>query len=301
MNPKNPFLTTLFSSILLPFLTSSQTCRNTCGKIPIKYPFGTGPGCGDPRFQPYITCTSEQQLTLSTHTGCYTVTSVDYNDQVIHISDPTMSTCSCPRTSPGFSLNSDAPFTFHDTTVFALLECSTDSSPIYEGNNGSDSTSPMCDSQGADICGLLYSCEAVSRLSLPMSTCCVYTPVDLGPSFEMDLEKLRCTSYSAVYDYNGQETNPEGWEYGIALKYKFNYKNDYPALCSSCEKSNGVCGYDDSGHYKPFVCNCPGGLNTTMDCFFGRPWSFGSRFFPWNIGIISVFYLTWWFIILAFM
>ncbi|GFP91571.1 hypothetical protein PHJA_001301100 [Phtheirospermum japonicum] len=297
----NPSIITLISSILitfLPTLTSSQTCQSTCGKLPIKYPFGTGPGCGDPRFQPYVTCTQQQQLTLSTHTGCYTITSIDYNNQVVHISDPTMSTCSCTRPSPGFGLNWDAPFTFHDTTVFALLDCSTTSSPIYKGNYGNNSTFPMCDSQGADICGLLNSCDAISRLSLPISTCCVYTPVDLGPSFEMDLGKLQCASYSAVYGYNGQESNPEGWEYGIALKYKFNYKNDYPDLCASCEKSNGVCGYD-CGPNESFACNCPGGLNTTTDCFFGQPWNFGSRVFPWKIGTFSVFSLTW-FIILAF-
>ncbi|KAK6160101.1 hypothetical protein DH2020_003482 [Rehmannia glutinosa] len=243
MNPKNPSITTLLSSVLLiflPTLISSQTCQKACGKLPIKYPFGTGPGCGDPRFQPYITCNQQQQqLTFSTHTGCYPITSIDYNTQVIYISDPTISTCSCTQPSKGFGLNWDAPFSFHDDTVFALLDCSPTSS-IYRGGNGKNSSFPMCDSQGGSICSLLYSCEAISRLSLPISTCCVYTPVDLGPSFEMDLEKLQCTSYSALYGYNGQESNPQGWNYGIAVKYKFNFDNDYPGLCASCEKSNGV-------------------------------------------------------------
>ncbi|PIN15232.1 hypothetical protein CDL12_12133 [Handroanthus impetiginosus] len=291
---------TLFSSLLiallLPSLISSQTCQKSCGKVLIKYPFGTGPGCGDPRFQPYITC-NQQQLTFTTHTGCYPITSIDYNNQVIYISDPTISTCSCTQPSKGFGLDWDAPFSFHDDTIFALLDCSTTSSPIYKaGGSGNNLTFPMCDSQGSSICSLLYSCEAVSRLSLPISTCCVYTPVDLGPSFEMDLQKLQCTSYSALYGYNSQETNPEGWKYGIAIKYKFNFDNDYPGLCASCEKSNGVCGYD-SGPYKSFVCNCPGGFNTTNDCFYGQSWSSGSRLKAGTLAVLSFI----WFSLLDFM
>ncbi|KAL3824191.1 hypothetical protein ACJIZ3_020220 [Penstemon smallii] len=291
----------LLSSILitfLPYLISSQTCQKTCGKIPIKYPFGTGPGCGDPRFQPYVSC-NQQQLTFSTHTGCYIVTSIDYNNQIMYISDPTMSTCSCTQPSKGFSLNWDAPFSFHDDTVFALLDCSTTSSPIYKTSNGYNSTYPLCDSMSSFICSFLYSCEAISRLSLPISTCCVYTPVDLGPSFDIDLQKLQCTSYSALYGFNNQDTNPGDWKYGVALKYKFNFNNDYPELCASCEKSNGVCGYN-YGPYKSFACNCPGGLNTTTDCFYGQSWSYSSRFLPWKIRTLSVFAFTS-FIVLALM
>ncbi|KAL0336266.1 UNVERIFIED_CONTAM: hypothetical protein Sradi_4838500 [Sesamum radiatum] len=300
MKPKNPCIVLLSSVfiIFLPSLISSQTCQKTCGKIPIKYPFGTGPGCGDPRFQPYVTC-SQQQLTFSTHTGCYTITSIDYNNQVIYISDPTMSTCSCTQPSKGFGLDWDAPFSFSDDTVFALLDCSTTSSPISRAGGGNNSTFPMCDSQGASICSLLYSCEAISRLSLPISTCCVYTPVDLGPSFDMNLEKLQCTSYSALVGFNSQETNPEGWKYGIGLKYKFNFNNDYPELCASCEKSNGVCGYNNSP-YKSFACNCPDGLNTTTDCFYGQSWSHGSRFLPWKTGTLLIVFFTF-FILFAFM
>lgn len=141
----------------------------------------------------------------------------------------------------------------------------------------------MCDSEGGSVCSLLYSCEAISKLSLPIETCCVYTPVDLGPSFEMDLRKLNCASYSAVYGFNGQESNPTGWKYGIAIKYKFNYDNEYPTLCGACEKSGGVCGYE-TGSEKAFACNCADGLNTTTDCFYGGTWSFSSRLLPWKAG-----------------
>ncbi|XP_047959284.1 wall-associated receptor kinase 3 [Salvia hispanica] len=299
----NSFFTHLSSIliIILPYLVSSQTCQNTCGQVPIKYPFGTGAGCGEPRYTPYVTCTGEQ-LTFTTHTGCYTITTIDYSNQVMYISDPTMSTCSCTQPSKGFGLDWDAPFSFHDSTVFALLGCSTTSSPIYsvseDGGSNGNTTFPMCDSEGGSVCSLLYSCEAIGRLSLPITTCCVYTPVDLGPSFEMDLQKLQCTSYSALYGFNGQESNPAGWKYGIAIKYKFNYNNDYPTLCATCEKSGGVCGYKSSPD-KAFTCNCPDGLNRTMDCFYGGTWSHGSRSIPWKAEALSLIGFSW-FIMLVF-
>nr|GLL34262.1 wall-associated receptor kinase-like 20 [Ipomoea trifida] len=286
----NSFSAALILLALLPSPTSSQICPKTCGPMTLKYPFGTAPGCGDPRFQPYVTCTNNQQLTFATHTGCYPVTAIDYNHHSIFISDPTLSTCSCTQPSRGFSLDSNAPFAFRDDTIFALLGCSADaSSPIYKSAGGANSSFPMCDSQGAPVCSILYSCEAMSRLNLPVSTCCVYTPVDLGPAFEMDLQKLQCASYSAMYGFNGggeEGNNPQAWKYGIALKYKFNFNNDFPELCASCERSNGVCGY--SGPYKSFSCNCPSGFNTTTDCFLGN-WSGSFRVLPWrNTGFLLV-------------
>ncbi|CAH9146664.1 unnamed protein product [Cuscuta epithymum] len=244
-------------SNLLPCLVSSLTCQRTCGSQVIRYPFGTGPGCGDPRFEPYVTCNSQQQvLRLGTRSGCYPVTAIDYEREVIYISDPSMSTCSCTPPSRGFSLDGNAPFSFYDSTVFALLGCS----------GGVNSSSPVCDSQAAPICDLLYSCQPItSRVNnIQVSGgCCVYAPMDLGPAFQMDLEKLQCAGYSAMY--SGGDGNPLAWKYGIALKYKFNYNNDYPDLCESCEKSNGVCGY--SVQYRTFLCNCPGGFNSSSTCF----------------------------------
>lgn len=273
----------------LSTLVSSQICQRSCGKIPLRYPFGGGPGCGDPRFQPYISC-NQESLTFTTHTGSYPVTSIDYNAQVIYISDPSMSTCSCTQPSKGFGLDWDAPFTFHDDTIFVLLDCSTTSSPIYnpssdpnsDGTNGSK-TVPRCDNGGVPICSALYSCRPISTVNTPISTCCVYTPVDLGPSFDMDLQKLKCSSYSGFYSFNGRESDPNSWKYGMALKYKFNVGNDFPSSCDYCERSFGVCGY--YGDYNTFICNCPNGLNTSTGCLFGEPYNAGSRLPPtWQTG-----------------
>lgn len=284
------FSTTFFYIYLtflsfLPDLISSQSCQTTCGNHRLRYPFGSGPGCGNPRFQPYITCTQEK-LILTTHTGCYTVTEIDYSSQVVYITDPSMSTCSCAQPSSGFGLDWNAPFSFHDGNVFALLDCSITSSPIYKpdafSGPGNSTVIPLCDSQGASICNVLYSCSPISTLNTPISTCCVYTPVDLGPAFEMDLQKLKCSSYSGFYTFNGEESNPQNWKYGVALKYKFSFNNEYPGACSDCERSNGVCGY--TGYYNSFICHCPGGVKTPGNCLLS-PWSNGLRVLPWQRGI----------------
>ncbi|KAL5725540.1 hypothetical protein ACHQM5_008675 [Ranunculus cassubicifolius] len=281
-----PNLLLFISIIFLPLLISSQPCKKSCGDQPIRYPFGSGPGCGDPRIEKYITCNDQQTLTFTTHTGTYTISSIDYNNQILYIRDPLMSTCSETQPSRGFSLDWDAPFTFHDDNVFALLGCSIDSSPLYKSQTSGNGTTmvPLCDNQGAPICSLLYSCSAINKLNFPISTCCVYTPVDLGPSFEMDLQKLKCSAYAAVYSFGGQESNPDRWDYGVGLKYKFRVNNDYPSDCGLCERSNGVCGY--TGPYNSFICNCAGGLNTTTDCYFRSSWSKAVRLVPQRIGML---------------
>ncbi|KAM7269499.1 hypothetical protein ACFE04_024996 [Oxalis oulophora] len=301
MNLKSSFATFIIIYLVLLPTIFAQICQRTCGKLPIRYPFGTGQGCGDPRFQQYVTC-NQDQLILTTHTGCYPVTNIDYNKQVMYITDPSMSTCSCTKPTKGFGLDWDAPFSFHDDNVFTLLDCSTTSSPIFRSNdyNGDNRTNvPLCDKQGAPICSFLYSCRAISMLNLPISTCCVYTPVDLGPSFEMNLEKLKCSSYSGFYSFNGQETNPDEWKYGIALKYKFSVYNDYPTSCTNCERSSGACGY--VGAYNSFVCSCPSGMNTTTDCYFGTSWNDGLMLVPRKTGTILVTFALAWMMVWGFL
>lgn len=286
MNQNHILLSFLYCLFLLS-PAHSQVCQRFCGDIPLRYPFGGGPGCGDPRFTKHVTC-NQKQLTFITHTGSYPVTNIDYNKQILYISDPTMSSCFCTQPSKGFSLDWDAPFSFDDSSVFALLDCSLDSSPIYKGAiNGNTSNVPQCDNAGTTLCSSLYSCQPISQLNVPINTCCVYAPVDLGPAFEMDLQKTQCKAYTAIYSFNDQETNPEAWKYGVALKYKFNVKNDYPVYCSNCERSNGACAY--TGVYNTFVCNCPSGVNTTTDCYFQNSWNSGLRLAPWIKGSLFLY------------
>ncbi|XP_043704133.1 uncharacterized protein LOC122654210 [Telopea speciosissima] len=281
------FLVYFISLLFLPSLVSSQTCKKSCGDQILRYPFGSSPGCGDPRFQNYITCDPNQhQLTLTTHTGCYSIDTIDYQNQILYVTDPTMSTCSSTQPSKGFGHDWNAPFTFHDDNIVALLDCSTTSSPLYSSNA---TTVALCDNQGASVCSILCSCPDISSLNLPIFTCCVYTPTDLGPAFEMDLQKLQCTSYTAIYSFNGQESNPERWKYGVALKYRFNVKNEYPSDCNNCEKSNGVCGY--TGAYNSFICSCISGINTTTDCYFAASLSDDLRLIPRLMGTWVIFSL----------
>ncbi|KAF5197493.1 hypothetical protein FRX31_012919 [Thalictrum thalictroides] len=108
-------LTLVVFIFLLPSLIFSQNCKKTCGDQLLRYPFGSGPGCGDPRIQKYITCNDAQQkLTFTSHTGSYTIDIIDYNNNVLYIHDSFMSTCSFTQPSRGFGLDWDAPFTFID-------------------------------------------------------------------------------------------------------------------------------------------------------------------------------------------
>ncbi|KAG1347557.1 LEAF RUST 10 DISEASE-RESISTANCE LOCUS RECEPTOR-LIKE PROTEIN KINASE-like 1.5 [Cocos nucifera] len=275
-------LTTIFLLLHTTPSSSDFACKSSCGSLAVHYPFGTGAGCGSPAFQPHVTCDSYQQtLTLTTHTGSYPIQAIDYTNQVLYITDPSMSTCSSTNTSDGFSLDWNAPFTFLDGNIFALLDCSTSSSPLYSSNT---TDVPLCDTSNAPICSLLYSCPAISLLNAPISTCCIYAPVSLGPSFEMDLNKLQCSSYSGIYSFNGAETNPSGWKFGIALKYRFSVDDGYPSACADCEKSNGVCGY--TGQYNSFTCYCANGMNSSTNCYFASAsWNGGSRTVPLWIGI----------------
>uniref|UniRef100_A0A7N0T627 non-specific serine/threonine protein kinase n=1 Tax=Kalanchoe fedtschenkoi TaxID=63787 RepID=A0A7N0T627_KALFE len=243
------------------------TCRDTCGAIPLKFPFGSGPGCGHPDFARYVEC-SAGVLQLSTATGLYAISSIDYSTSTLALSDPLMSTCSAMQNSGSFSLGRDSPFSLMPDNVFVLLGCST-TSPVYDQNED------LCDNGSRSrACRGLYSCKAVAGLGLrqnaPASTCCVYeSPVGVGSGFRLDLPKLQCSSYSSIYGYGDDEGDPMKWKYGIALRYNGSYDSD---TCKDCEASSGLCGY--SGVKESFSCICRNGMNTSNNCLGrGYAWS----------------------------
>ncbi|KAL5553635.1 hypothetical protein UlMin_041036 [Ulmus minor] len=262
------FLSLQTASTLDHAIPINGTCHNTCGTIPVKYPFGTGFGCGHPDFARYIKC-SGGALQFSTVTGIYTISSIDYPSSTIIITDPLMSTCSSMQNSGSFSLDRASPFTITENNIFVLLGCST-TSPVF------DPSQDLCDTgSGLRVCRGLYSCKGVSGIGLeqnaPTSTCCVYdSPMGLGvgSGYSLDVPKLQCSSYTSIYEF-GDEGDPTKWKFGVSLQYNDSY---YTSACKDCEESEGLCGF--SGLDRKFSCICPNGMNTTVNCFGrGYAWS----------------------------
>ncbi|XP_052186861.1 uncharacterized protein LOC127797761 [Diospyros lotus] len=251
------------------------SCHPTCGTLPVKYPFGTGPGCGHPAFATYIKCSSAGTLQFSTAAGVYTVASIDYPSSTVIITDPLMSNCTSMQNSGSFSLDRSAPFTLAAATTFALLGCSA-TSPVF------DEREEFCDTgSGSLICRGLYSCQGVVGIGLaqdaPVSSCCVYEPeIVLGSGFGLDLPKLQCSSYSAIYGFGGHEGEPMKWEYGISLQYNGSYYNE---SCKNCEDSGGLCGF--AGADESFACICSNGVNSTNNCL-GRGYAWSGTWRPTN-------------------
>lgn len=258
-----PPLSTLLNFFMILLLASPPTastpvCHDTCGSIQVKYPFGTGPGCGSPLFNPYITCTSNgtlDQLILKTHTSSYPITSISYTTSTLILTPPYMSTCTTMQTSPNFGIDLTAPFQISSST-FILLHCQVKSSTI-------------CDTSFDYLCASLYSCPEVVSLGMPLfsptNTCCVYSPGNLDGKGELNLRENDCSGYTSVVSLGDNPTDPTHWVYGVALKYTHGVFDDIVTTkCTSCESSGGVCGYAPPG--SGFVCVCKSGYNTSLDC-----------------------------------
>ena len=267
----------LFSLIFIsPWLTiaSDPSCRSTCGSIQVKYPFGTGYGCGSPRFQPYVTCAptddnhDHDHLILITHTGSYPITSISYDTSSLTISPLYMSTCSSMQPSPtNFGLDWPSPFQLGPST-FILLCCQPPTSSLTVKGG-----SPVCDTN-SHLCASFYTCPSVVGLDLPLfpptNTCCVYSPANLDGKDELNLRELKCSGFASVVSLGDYATDPARWQYGVVLGYNSGVleSNVVETKCKSCEMSDGVCGYStaDDDHKNSFLCVCKSGINTTTDC-----------------------------------
>ncbi|XP_050237394.1 wall-associated receptor kinase-like 1 [Mercurialis annua] len=260
-------LSFLFSgSIAVHPISLSGTCHDTCGTIPVKFPFGTGFGCGHPEFARYVRCNSGT-LEFSTATGLYDISSIDYPSNTLTVEDPLMSTCSSMQNSGSFSLDRASPFTLTRDNIFVLLGCST-TSPVFDPKEDLCSTGSV-----TRVCRGLYSCKGVSGIGLPQnapdSSCCVYeSPIQLA-GYTLDLPKLQCSSYTSIYSFGGSQGDPMKWKFGISLQYNGSY---YSNICKDCETSGGLCGF--AGLDQSFACICRNGKNTSTSCFAqGYAWS----------------------------
>ncbi|OMO73085.1 hypothetical protein COLO4_27270 [Corchorus olitorius] len=257
-----------FILLITLFLQTSPSapdsaCKSTCGSLQIKYPFGTSTGCGSPRFQPYVTCSSDKLL-LTTHTGSYPITSISYKDSTLTITPPFMSTCSSMQQSPNLGLDWASPFQL-GPSVFLLLSCTPPTSSLTI--NGS----PVCDPSSSHLCASFYTCPSVIGLGLPLfpptNTCCVYSPANFNGKGDLDLRALKCMGYTSIASFQDSPTNPSEWQYGVTLKYMNGAFDEYYMNnnCKTCEDSGGICGY--SSPTNSFVCVCNIGFNTTSSCF----------------------------------
>ncbi|KAI6686345.1 hypothetical protein NL676_032258 [Syzygium grande] len=285
-----PFLPTTFASI--PAVPMNFTCHNTCGAIPVKYPFGTSFGCGHPDFARNVRCSSTGKLEFSTGSGIYDVASIDYSTRTMIITDPLMSTCESMQNSGSFSLDRASPFSVMDNNIFVLLGCSTNS-PVF------DPYEDLCDTgSNSRVCRGLYSCKGVTGIGLqqnaPVSTCCVYqSPTGFGSSYALDLPKLQCSSYSAIYGFGDDRGDPSKWRFGISVQYNDSYSMD---ACTDCEASGGFCGF--SGVAESFACLCHNGVNTTNNCF-GRGYAWSGTWGPKSQARIIISALILWWILLS--
>lgn len=154
----------------------STICPDTCGNVPVAFPFGVRDGCGARQFRNMFNCSSSSssnsvidgggggQLFFQTPSGGYGVKSIDYRANTMVIYDPAMSTC-------GGSLQPRHDFALSDEqylnifpspdTFFALLNCSADSPLLHR-------LSRVCaPTLSGHTCDELYSCPAFQLLQQP--------------------------------------------------------------------------------------------------------------------------------------
>ncbi|CAN8259019.1 unnamed protein product [Cochlearia groenlandica] len=237
--------------------TSSSSCRTFCGSIPINYPFGVDEGCGSPQFKSMLNCSSTDLFFL-TPSGNYKVQRIDYQKNTVVVFDPAMSTCSILQPHRDFKMSDlqNAIIRPSYDTVFALLNCSTDS-PVHNRYRN------LCFDASGHSCDELYSSCASFRIfnttTVHTTPYCCFTSYDTVRVMSMNI--LDCSHYTTVIDGgNMRDVAPVDWSYGIELSYSV------PEIgCERCRKSGGACGFD--AETEIFLCQCPGSNNNpTREC-----------------------------------
>ncbi|XP_010533797.1 PREDICTED: uncharacterized protein LOC104809485 [Tarenaya hassleriana] len=259
-------LKTIFIILLQsPKRTRSQSslCRNSCGNIPINYPFGIDDGCGSPYYRHMLVCSDNAKLELRTPSGRYPVKSISYSDPHILVSDPFMWSCDDRenfRPTRSFSVDSSTHFTLSSQNDYLFFNCSQDRvivepKPLFcerfpsRCDSSCDSSSYLC--RHLPECGSLLS----SRVS-----CCSYYPTS---SESLRLMLRYCATYTSVYWRSVGASNAaydQVPEYGIRVDFEIPVTTRC-LLCQETTKGSGVCGFDTTT--QSFLCLCKQGNVTT--------------------------------------
>ena len=271
------FTTTLYlliQALTIPLVSSTlhvNTCRSYCGNITIDYPFALQYGCGHPGFRDLLFCMNDV-LMFHISSGSYRVLEIDYAYQALTLHDPHLSTCDTivlGGRGNGFAVEPWREPYMNPTAdnVFMLIGCSA-RSPLFQGFPGKHLPCRNVSGMG---CEEYYDCPAwdlVGHRKVGSGSYGSGPPECCALAFEaiksINLTKLECEGYSSAYSLAPLKMNgPNGWSYGIRVKYSVQENDDF---CHACEATGGTCGYGSDGIRQ--MCMC-GSFNSTSNCDSG--------------------------------
>ncbi|KAK4568657.1 hypothetical protein RGQ29_004166 [Quercus rubra] len=288
----------LIQALIIPIVISSaihvNTCRSYCGNITIDYPFALQYGCGHPGFRDLLFCMNDV-LMFHISSGSYRVLEIDYAYQALTLHDPHLSTCDTivlGGRGNGFAVEPWREPYMNPTAdnVFMLIGCSA-GSPLFQGFPGKHLPCRNVSGMG---CEEYYDCPAwdlVGHRKVGSGSYGSGPPECCALAFEaiksINLTKLECEGYSSAYSLAPLKMNgPNGWSYGIRVKYSVQENDDF---CHACEATGGTCGYGSDGIRQ--MCMC-GSFNSTSNCdsvkssSSGRTWSMVDALTGFSMGML---------------
>ncbi|KAK4568663.1 hypothetical protein RGQ29_004172 [Quercus rubra] len=214
--------------------------------------------------------------------GSYRVLEIDYAYQALTLHDPHLSTCDTivlGGKGNGFAVEPWREPYMNPTAdnVFMLIGCSA-RSPLFQGFPGKHLPCRNVSGMG---CEEYFDCPAwdlVGHRKVGSGSYGSGPPECCAWAFEaiksINLTKLECEGYSSAYSLAPLKMDgPNGWSYGVRVKYSVQENYDF---CHACEAAGGTCGYGSDGIRK--MCMC-GSFNSTSNCdsvkssSSGRTWS----------------------------